>query len=300
VADRRESNDVTANSSSFSGWRTFWRSYKKNRLAFAALYVLAVIVVVGFLGPLVSPFDADHVAVGPRYHPVSFRFLMGTDNLGRDVFSRFLSGARTSLVVGFAAAAGSTLLGLIVGTFSGFFGGVVDNLLMRVTEVFQVIPRFFLALLAVALFGPSIWNIVVAIGILSWPVTARLVRPEFLTQRKRYYVDAARMQGSSTLNLIFIEILPNVSGVIVVNSTLMVAQAMLLEASLSYIGVGDPGAVSWGVMLNQAQLALTRAWWMSLFPGLGIFLSVLAINLVGDGLNDAINPRSQDIKGLVL
>lgn len=296
----REGKALSKDSLSDSRCRSFWRSYNKNGLAVIALWVLAGILVMGFLGALFSPFQPHSVGVGPRYHPVSFQYLMGTDNLGRDIFSRFLWGARTSLLVGFAAAAASTLLGLLVGTFSGFFGDLIDSLLMRVTELFQVIPRFFLALLAVALFGPNIWNVILAIGILSWPVTARLVRSEFLTQRKRYYVDAAKMQGASSLNLIFVEILPNVSGVIVVNSTLMVAQAMLLEASLSYIGVGDPGAVSWGVMLFEAQHALTRAWWMSVFPGLGIFLSVLAINLVGDGLNDAINPRSQESKGLVL
>lgn len=300
MKEKQERKAFTKDSLHYSRWRIFWRSYKKNGLAFIAFWVLAGIIAIGILGPLVSPFEPHSVGVGPRYHPVSFQYLMGTDNLGRDVFTRFLWGARTSLLVGFAAAAASTFLGLLIGTFSGFFGGVLDNLLMRITEVFQVIPRFFLALLAVALFGPSIWNIILAIGILSWPVTARLARSEFLTQRKRYYVDAAKMQGASSLTLIFIEILPNVSGVIVVNSTLMVAQAMLLEAGLSYIGVGDPTAVSWGVMLNEAQLALTRAWWMSVFPGFGIFLSVLALNLVGDGINDVINPRSQDTKGLVL
>ncbi len=296
----REARALTKHPLTHSGWQIFWRSYKKNGLAVIALWVLVGILATGVLGSFVSPFQPYSVGVGPRYHPVSFAYPMGTDNLGRDVFSRFLWGARTSLLVGFAAAAASTLLGLLVGTFSGFFGDLIDSLLMRITELFQVIPRFFLALLAVALFGPNIWNIILAIGILSWPVTARLVRSEFLTQRKRYYVDAAKMQGASSLNLIFVEILPNVSGVIIVNSTLMVAQAMLLEASLSYIGVGDPGSVSWGVMLFEAQHALTRAWWMSVFPGMGIFLSVLAINLVGDGLNDAINPRSQESKGLVL
>jgi peptide/nickel transport system permease protein len=300
VRDGQSAKAISGGSSTYSPVRNFWRSYKKNGLAWIAAWVLAGIVLMGILGPVGSPFDPHNVGIGPRYHAANSEYLMGTDNLGRDVFSRFLWGARTSLLVGFAAAAGSTLLGLLVGTFAGFFGGVIDTVLMRITELFQVIPRFFLALLAVAMLGPSIWNIILAIGILSWPITARLVRSEFLTQRKRYYVDAARMQGASTWKLIFLEILPNVSGVIVVNSTLLVAQAMLLEAGLSYIGVGDPSAISWGTMLFEAQDSLARAWWMSVFPGLGIFLSVLAINIVGDGLNDVINPRSQDTKGLVL
>jgi peptide/nickel transport system permease protein len=283
-----------------SRWRIFWRSYKKNGLAWIAFWVLAGVIAMGIIGPFLCPYDPHSVGVGTRYHPTSFQYPMGTDNLGRDVLSRFLWGARTSLLVGFAAAFAATLIGVLVGTFAGFFGGFLDNLLMRITELFQVIPRFFLAMLTVAVFGANIWNIILAIGILSWPVTARLTRSEFFSQRKRYYVDAARMQGASSVNLIFIEIFPNVSGVIVVNSTLMVAQAMLLEAGLSFLGVGDPSSISWGVMLNQAQVALTNAWWMSVFPGFGIFLSVLALNLVGDGLNDVINPRSQDTKGLVL
>jgi len=283
-----------------SRWWSFWHIYAKNRLAFFSLWILAGILLLGLLGPHFSPFDPHRVGLGKMYTPVGLRFVMGTDNLGRDVLSRFLWGAQTSLFVGFAAAAASTILGVLVGTFAGYVGGFVDSLLMRVTELFQVIPRFFLALLLVALFGANIWNIIFAIGVLSWPVTARLVRSEFLSQRQRYYVDAARMQGASTWNLIFAEIMPNVMGVVIVNSTLMVGQAMLLEAGLSYIGVGDPSTVSWGTMLNEAQRSLGRAWWMSVFPGLGIFLSVLSLNIVGDGLSDVLNPRSQDTKGLIL
>jgi peptide/nickel transport system permease protein len=284
----------------YSRWETFWRTYKKNRLAFYFLWVLGGIILVGIFGPIFSPLDPHRVGVGKLFTPLSRQFLMGTDSLGRDVFSRFLWGARVSLSVGFSAAAGASVLGVLVGTLAGYFSGRLDDLLMRISEFFLVVPRFFLALLLVALFGASIWNIIIAIGILSWPTTSRLVRSEFLSQRQRYYVDAAKMQGATPWNLIFIEILPNVLGVIVVNSTLMVGQAMLLEAGLSYIGVGDPSTVSWGMMLFEAQKSLSRAWWMSVFPGLGIFLSVLSLNIVGDGLNDVLNPRSQDTKGLFL
>ena len=281
-------------------WRRFWQRYRRSRFAAIAFWALATVILIAFMAPLIVPFDPETVGVGKRFSTVSAKHLMGTDNLGRDVLSRVLMGARTSLLVGFSAAAASTLLGVIVGTLAGFFGGFIDNILMRVTELFQVVPRFFLALLTVALIGPNIWNIIFALGILSWPVTARIVRSEFLSQRKRYFVDAAKLQGSSSWQLIVVEILPNVSGVIVVNSTLMVAQAMLMEASLSYIGVGDPSAISWGTMLYQAQQFLDRAWWMSLFPGIGICISVMALNLVGDALNDVLNPRSQDTKGMVL
>jgi peptide/nickel transport system permease protein len=283
-----------------SRFMTFWKSYKKNRLSVLAFWVAAGMILLAFLAPLITPYDPTSVGVGKKLSSVSSEFLMGTDHLGRDVLSRVLMGTRTSLFIGFSAAAASTLIGVLMGTMAGFFSGMVDNILMRVTELFQVIPRFFLAILTVALFGANIWNIIFALGVLSWPVTARLVRSEFLSQRKRYFVDAAILQGASTWNLIFTEILPNVSGVIVVNSTLMVAQAMLMEASMSYLGAGDPSTISWGMMLYQAQQFLDRAWWMSLFPGLGIFLSVLALNLVGDGLNDVLNPRSQDTKGMIL
>jgi peptide/nickel transport system permease protein len=283
-----------------SRFMTFWKSYKKNRLSVLAFWVAAGMILLAFLAPLITPYDPTSVGVGKKLSSVSSEFLMGTDHLGRDVLSRVLMGTRTSLFIGFSAAAASTLIGVLMGTMAGFFSGMVDNILMRVTELFQVIPRFFLAILTVALFGANIWNIIFALGVLSWPVTARLVRSEFLSQRKRYFVDAAVLQGASTWNLIFAEILPNVSGVIVVNSTLMVAQAMLMEASMSYLGAGDPSTISWGMMLYQAQQFLDRAWWMSLFPGLGIFLSVLALNLVGDGLNDVLNPRSQDTKGMIL
>jgi peptide/nickel transport system permease protein len=300
MMEKRKQKNIAKDPVHGSRWLSFWKSYKKSKLALIAFWALAGIIAIGILGPFLAPFEPQSVGVGTRYHPISSQYLMGTDNLGRDVFSRFLSGARTSLLVGFAAAFASSILGVLVGTFSGFYGGVIDSILMRITELFQVIPRFFLALLTVSMFGPNIVNIILVIGILSWPVTARLTRSEFLSQRKRYYVDAAKMQGATSPNIIFFEILPNVTGVIIVNSTLMVANAMLLEAGLSYLGVGDPGSISWGTMLNQAQMALTNAWWMALFPGLGIFIAVLAINLVGDGLNDVINPRSQDTKGVIL
>jgi peptide/nickel transport system permease protein len=285
---------------SISHYLDFWRKFRKNRFALCAAFVLAVIILLGILGPIVSPYDPHSVGLDKAYAPLSKQFIMGTDNLGRDVLSRFLWGARVSLFVGISAAAAASLMGVLVGTFAGYLGGLVDNVLMRIAEFFMVIPRFFLALLFVALFGANIWNIIFAIGILSWPQPARIIRSEFLSQRKRYFVDAAIMQGSSTLHIIFIEILPNVMGVIVVNCTLMVGQAMLLEAGLSYLGVGDPSTVSWGTMLYAAQKALNNAWWMSVFPGLGIFLSVLSLNIVGDGLNDVLNPRSEDSKGALL
>ncbi len=272
-----------------------WRGFSRNPLVPPATVVLAVLVLVCLFGPVVTPFDPASIVTGPRLHPPQAGHWMGTDNLGRDIFSRTLVGARVSMGVGFMAAITSTILGLLVGTVAGYLGGWMDNLLMRVTEIFMVIPRFFLALILVALFGATLINIIFAIAILTWPVTARLVRSEFLSLRERQFVDAARVAGTKTATIIFREILPNASGVVVVNSTLLCGQAMLLEAGLSYLGLGDPSTVSWGLMLFEAQAYLRQAWWLSVFPGLGIFLAVLSLNIVGDGLNDVLNPRSGEI-----
>jgi len=273
---------------------TAWRVFRRNRSALAAAFVLAALLLLALLGPALAPFAPDRVDIGPSMDEPGLPFLFGTDELGRDVFSRAVNGLRISLLVGFGAAAFATAIGVVVGGVSGFFGGAIDDLLMRLTEIFQVIPRFFLAVLLVAFFGAGIGNIIFAIAILGWPEVARLVRSEFLSLRARQFVDAARVSGASRTHLIFGEILPNAIGTVVVNSTLLVGQAMLLEAGLSYLGLGDPSLVSLGVMLQEAQQIMRTAWWTTAFPGLFLFLSVLALNLVGDGLNDVLNPRSRE------
>lgn len=216
---------------------------------------------------------------------------MGTDDLGRDVLSGFLHGARISLLVGIITAGGSTILGVVVGALSGFSAGRLDELLMRITEMFLVIPRFFLALILVAILGPSIWNVILAIAILAWPGTSRLVRAEFLSLRETAFVEAARSLGDTRFDLIFREMLPNALPPVIINSTLQIGYAIILEAGLSFLGLGDPSVMSWGYMLNNAQHFLGYSWHMAFFPGLGIFLTVLGLNLLGDGLNDALNPR---------
>lgn len=273
-----------------SGWRIFGR----NRSAAIAAAVLAVLLVVALAAPVLAPFDPESVGVGPAMAAPNAAHLFGTDELGRDVLSRVLYGLRVSLVVGFGAAAIATALGILVGGIAGFAGGLVDDILMRITEVFQVIPRFFLAVVLVAFFGASIWNIIASIAVLSWPDIARLVRAEFLTLRSRQFVDAARVAGAPAHVLIFGEILPNAIAPVVVNGTLMVGQAMLLEAGLSYLGLGDPSQVSLGLILQQAQQIMRTAWWTTAFAGIAIFLAVLSLNVVGDGLNDVLNPRSRE------
>ncbi len=267
--------------------------YRRNRPAAVALPVLVLLLVAATFGPGFSPFDPDKVGAGPVMVPPGWPHLLGTDELGRDVFARVLMGTRVSLLVGLSAAVISTAIGVFVGGFAGFFGARTDDALMRITEVFQVIPRFFLAVLLVAFFGASIFNIIAAIAFLSWPEIARVVRSEFLSLRNRQFVDAARVAGAPARLLIFSEILPNAIGAVVVNGTLQVGQAMLLEAGLSYLGLGDPTQVSLGLMLHQAQQIMRSAWWATAFPGMVIFLAVLSLNLMGDGLTDVLNPRSR-------
>ena len=273
---------------------TSWRIFARNTSAVVALVLLTALLALALLGPWLASFDPDKVGVGPAMASPGWPHLLGTDELGRDILARILVGTRVSLIVGLSAAAISTSLGIVVGGLAGFFGGLIDDVLMRITEIFQVIPRFFLAVLLVAFFGASIVNIIAAIAFLSWPEVARIVRAEFLSLRGRQFVDAARVAGASSAALIFVEILPNALGAVVVNATLQVGQAMLLEAGLSYLGLGDPSQVSLGLMLHQAQQIMRTAWWATAFPGLVIFLAVLSLNLVGDGLNDVLNPRSRE------
>ena len=270
--------------------KEFWLRYKRNRLAVVGLVLSCLFVLVAVMAGMLSPFDPMRMVGHPFLFP-DYGHLMGTDNLGRDVCSGVLYGARISLLVGFLAAATSIGLGVVVGGLGGFFGGIVDNVLMRLTELFMVIPRLFLALILVALFGASVWNTIFVIGILSWPTMARLVRAEFLSLKDREFVLASRAVGSNNYVLIFHEILPNALPSIIVNGSLEVAKAILTEAGLSFLGLGDPRVPSWGVMLGNAQQFIRNAWWMALFPGLAIFLVVLGLNLFGDGLNDALNPR---------
>ena len=270
---------------------THWHLYFSNWLSTVGLVTLVLLVLMAALGPPLAPHDPESLGIGSRAIAPGAEYWLGTDELGRDVFSRSVSGIRVSLLVGVAAAAGSTLLGIIIGSLAGYFGGMLDHTLMRITEVFQVVPQFFLAVVLVAVFSASVFNIILAIAILTWPVIARLTRSEFLSLKSRQYVDAARLSGASDTTVIFREILPNAMGPIIVSATLLIGRAMLTEAGLSFLGLGDPSRVSLGVMLYQSRPFIQFAWWAALFPGLLIFLAVLSTNLVGDGLNDVINPQ---------
>ena len=268
-----------------------WRIYFHDWFSGLGLVIFLLLLITALIGPVLAPFDPQRVGIGPRVTPPEVTYLMGTDELGRDVFSRAVFGIRVSLFVGLVAASIATCVGVLVGSLAGFWGGLVDHALMRITEVFQVIPAFFLAVVLVALFGTSVFNIVFAISVLSWPILARITRSEFLSLRSRQYVDAARLSGASNARLIFGEILPNASGPIIVSATLLVGRAILIESGLSFLGLGDLSRVSLGVMLYQSRPYVQFAWWIAMFPGMLIFLAVLSTNLIGDGLNDVMKPR---------
>lgn len=268
-----------------------WHRFLDNRPAVAGSLLILLFTALALLAPVLAPGGPRGMGAAPMGVPSRLHW-MGTDNLGRDVYSQFVYGARVSLAVAALAVLISTVLGVLIGILAGHIGGLLDDLMMRVTEFFQVIPRFLLAVLLVAVFGATVWNVVLVIGGLSRPVTTRLVRGEVLALREFEFVEAARAQGSGHWHIMLREILPNALPAIVVNTSLEVGRAILLEAGLSFIGLGDASAVSWGSMLYSAQPYLRDGWWMMVFPGMGIFLVVWGVNLLGDGLNEALNPKA--------
>lgn len=270
--------------------REFLRLYLRNRAAVLGLVILAVVLVMAALAPLLYP-QSPFALIGPPRTPPSWAHPLGTDTLGRDVLAGILHGARTSLMIGLVATAVSVTIGTLVGGVAGYYGGRVDHLLMRVTEFFQIIPNFILAIVVVATLTPSIRNIIIAIALVTWPGVARLVRGEFISLRNREFVQACTSIGMSDARIIGLHILPNCLTPIVIIGSLMVATAILVESGLSFLGLGDPNVMSWGFMVGAGRTVLRTAWWVCAFPGIAILLTVLAINLVGEGLNDAMNPR---------
>jgi peptide/nickel transport system permease protein len=249
-----------------------------------------LLVVVGLLAPLLAPFDPFAVD-GPPLSPPSSAHPMGTDALGRDLLSGVIYGARTSLLIAAGVATMVVLIGTAVGLLSGYLGGWVDDVLMRGTEMFQVLPRFFLALVVIAFFGPGLDRLVLLLGLTSWPLLARVIRAEVFSLRHREFIEAARVQGASRARILLREILPNALPPGIALLGLVVAQVILLEASLGFLGLGDPTVTSWGTLASEAQRFLRVAWWLSLFPGLAILLAVLGLNLLGDAVTDALSGR---------
>ena len=271
---------------------SFVRRFARNRGAVIGCLVLLAVIVVAALAPVMYPQSPWRLVGRPFLAPFAIdRFPLGTDALGRDVMAGLMHGARVSLLIGLVSTAVALLIGVPLGGLAGYAGGLVDDALMRFTEFFQTIPSFALAIVIVAILQPSIGSIVLAIAIVSWPPIARLVRGEVLSLRSREYVQAAITLGQTTPRILLSQVLPNTLAPIIVMASLMVASAILLESALSFLGLGDPNLMTWGYMVGAGRTRLVEAWWISFFPGFAIFLTVLALNLVGEGLSDALNPR---------
>ena len=270
----------------------FWKRFSRNRGAVIGLFILVTVIAVAILAPILFPVSPWQLVQRPFLPPLEMsEFPLGTDTVGRNVIAGLAYGAQVSLLVGLISTVASLLIGIPLGAIAGYYGGYVDDALMRFTELFQTVPNFALAIVLVAIFEPTIQSIIAAIAIVSWPPVARLVRGEFLSLRSREYVEAATLAGQSNATIIWRQILPNTLSPIIVLASLMVATAILLESSLSFLGLGDPNLMSWGYMIGAARTVIRQAWWLSFFPGVAILLTVLSLNLIGEGLNDALNPR---------
>jgi peptide/nickel transport system permease protein len=271
-----------------------WRQFRRHRLALGSLVVMILVVTGVIFGPMLISYDPERIDFKAKSQPPTLAHPMGTDELGRDQLVRVLDGGRVSLAVALAAVTVAISVGVAVGAVAGFAGGYVDNLLMRVVDVFYSIPGLFVLILLVTLLGPGFWTIVVALGILRWMGTARLVRASFLSLKEKEFVEAARAIGAQRGRVVVRHILPNALSPIIVSATLGIAGAILTESALSFLGLGfQPPQATWGRMLEEAQRAVVNDghWWRGFFPGLMIFITVLSVNYIGDGLRDAVDPR---------
>lgn len=271
------------------------RDLLKNRMATGAAIFIAVILLFALFAPAIAPYDpsaidADNVLAAP-----SAAHILGTDTLGRDIFSRIVYGSRISLSIGFIAVGLAVLIGVIFGSIAGYYGGRVDSAIMRLVDIMLCFPAFFLILAVIAVLEPSIFNIMAVIGATSWMGVARLVRAEVLTLKERDYVAAAKVMGASDIWIIVKHLIPNAIGPVMVSATLGIGGAILVESALSFLGIGvQPPTPSWGNILMDGKSTLGVAWWLTIFPGVFILLTVLAYNLLGEGLRDILEPRLKE------
>lgn len=272
--------------------RIIGKRFYKNKLSLLSAVIVFFLMIVALLAPLLAPYDPAEIDLSNILSPPSREHLLGTDELGRDVLSRMIWGSRISLSVGFVAVGIAILIGVIIGSIAGYYGRWIDTLLMRFVDIMLTFPTLFLILAVVAIVGPSIFLIMLIIGLTGWMDVARLVRAEFLTLKERDFVLAARALGIKDIGIIFRHILPNALAPVFVAATLGIAGAILTESALSFLGLGvQPPTPSWGNILTSGKNYIEIAWWLSLFPGLAILLTVLSYNLIGEGLRDAIDPR---------
>jgi peptide/nickel transport system permease protein len=290
-------NDWSLDGKIESRGAAIWKRYRKNKLAVAGLIVIAIYILLAVCAPLFSTYDPEALDIMNADLPPSWDHPFGTDSLGGDVFIRSLYGARVSLTVAFSAMIITVAIGVVYGAVAGYFGGVVDGLMMRIVDALQSIPSFFLLLIIAAIMTPSMWSTILAISLLGWMSMSRIVRSEILSLKQRDYAAAALATGETKVGIIFYHILPNAIAPIIVIATLDVAGNIIYEATLSFLGLGiQPPTPSWGNMLSSAQelITLTMYPWTAVFPGLCIMLAVLAINFIGDGLRDALDPKLKD------
>ena len=270
----------------------FWKRFSKNTIALAGSCVVVMLLVVSLLAPWIAPYDPNEINLKMVLSPPSASHLCGTDQLGRDVLSRMIWGARISLKVGFVATGIAILIGAVLGAVAGYYGRWIDAVTMRFVDIMLCFPTFFLILAVIALLEPSIWNIMIIIGLTGWMGITRLVRADFISLKERDFVLAARAIGASDSRIIFIHILPNAMASVVVAATLGVAGAILTESALSFLGIGvQPPTPSWGNILTAGKDNIDIAWWLSLYPGLAILITVLGYNLLGEGIRDSLDPR---------
>lgn len=270
------------------------RMFARNPSAVMGLAMLCVIVLLSVFGPMLYVADPFEIRAAPLTPPFDAEAWFGTDYLGRDVMTSLLYGGRATLLVGAIAALLSVVIGVTIGAMAGYYGGRVDGVLMRVTEFFQVLPALLFAMVVVTLFAPSLVTVTLSIGLVSWPGTARLARGEFMRYRDLEFVRAERSIGASNARIIWKVILPNAFAPLIVSATLAIGAAILFEAGLSFLGLGDPNQMSWGMMIGSSRQYVLSCWWAVAFPGAAIFLTVLAVSLIGDGLNDALNPKLRE------
>ncbi len=280
---------------SFSSVMEFVARFARNRGALLGVVIIVLVIGLALAAPMLIDKSPLRIVSRPEIWPFTNpRFPLGTDSIGRDIFAMIAYGARTTLMIGIVAALTATVIGVVIGATAAWFGGWMDEILTRLTELFQTVPNILLIMTVVAILGQTIDNITVAIGITMWPGIARLTRAEFLTLKNREFVMACRSMGMSNFRIMAAEILPNAIPPVIVLASVIIGSSILFESSISFLGLGDPNVASWGALIGDGRTLIRRSWYICAIPGLAIMLTVLAMNLIGDGLNDALNPKLRD------
>ena len=269
----------------------------KNKFAMIGLTTIILLILVSVFAPVISPYTPSQQNIFERLQPPSLTHIFGTDDLGRDVFTRMIFGARISLSVGFISVFIILVIGTFLGIISGYYGGKIDYIIMRFTDIVLCFPTFFLIILVIAFIEPNIYNVMIVIGVTSWPGLARLVRAEVLSLKEREFILVSKMMAISNIKIFFVHILPNIISPLMVYSSLAIGGAILTESALSFLGLGvQPPMPSWGQILTSGKDYIYMAWWLSLFPGIAILITVLAFNLVGEAIRDIFDPKEENVK----